>query len=144
MDAEVRELALIKDKNIIVFDGECVLCSGFFKFVLKHDHQKRFDFVIAQSNLGEALYAQYELKAEDYDTNLVILNGELHERLYGFFEVMKLLGMPWKLVAGFSFLPNWFLDWAYYRIARNRYTLFGRRDTCLIPDPAVKARFVDG
>jgi len=144
MDRRIDPVLAITDKNIIVFDGECVLCSGFFNFVLKHDHHSQFDFVIAQSNLGEALYAHYELKAEDYDTNLVILNGELHERLYGFFEVMKLLGMPWKLIVGFSILPNWLLDWAYYRIARNRYTLFGRRDTCLVPDAVVKARFIDG
>lgn len=144
MTSERNIMDAIADKNIIVFDGECVLCSGFFKFVVKHDRSQQFQFVIAQSDFGEALYAHYGLKAEDCDTNLVIIEGRLYERLHGFFEVMKILDFPWKIITTFSVLPNSLLDWAYYKIARNRYRLFGRRDTCLVPDQSLKARFVDG
>ena len=132
----------IKDKNLIVFDGECVLCSGFFRFVIKHDLEKRFVFAVAQSELGEALYRHYDLKAEDYDTNLVILEGVLHERLHAFFEVMKILGWPYKAIVVCKLLPNWLLDWLYYRIARNRYRLFGKREECLVPGPDLRERFI--
>jgi len=133
----------IEDKNVIVFDGVCVLCSCFFSFVLRRDRQKQFSFLTAQSERGEALYAHYNLKTEDYDTNLVIIQGELYERLHGFFKVMQLLGMPWRMLSIFRFLPDPFLDWAYYRIARNRYKLFGKRDSCLVPDENLRARFID-
>ncbi len=132
----------IQDKNVIVFDGECVLCSGFFNFVLKRDKAKAFHFITAQSSLGEALYEHYDLKAGDYDTNLVLIEGQLFERLHGFFEVMKIIGWPWRGLNMFSVFPAPLLDWCYYRIARNRYTLFGRRATCLVPTPDLKERFL--
>jgi len=143
MNMDAKRLAEFSDKNIIVFDGECVLCSAFFKFVLKHDQENQFHFATAQSEFGEALYEYFGLKGDDYDTNLVLVEGQLFERMHAFFKVMDVVGYPWKGLTVFSVLPNRFLDWAYYRIARNRYALFGRRDTCLVPDASVKARFID-
>ncbi len=133
----------LENKNLIVFDGECVLCSGFFRFLVKVDKHKQFEFATAQSGFGEALYAYYGLKPEDYDTNLVFINGKLYERLHGFFAAMKLLGWPYKGLAVFGFLPDDLLDWAYYKIARNRYTLFGKRDSCLVPSQDLKDRFIN-
>ncbi|MEM9332768.1 MAG: DCC1-like thiol-disulfide oxidoreductase family protein [Pseudomonadota bacterium] len=138
-----KTLETIKDKNVIVFDGECVLCSGFFNFVLKHDQKKQFHFLTAQSQAGEALYAHYGLKVDDYDTNLVLIKGRLFERLHGLFEVLSLIGWPWRILNVFRFLPAFLLDWIYYRIARNRYRLFGKRSSCLVPDATLKARFID-
>jgi len=128
--------------NLIVFDGECVLCSAFFRFIVKIDKREQFQFAIAQSAFGEALYAYYGLKPDDYDTNLVFVDGRLYERLHGFFAAMKLLGWPHRALGAFAILPNRFLDWAYYKIARNRYRIFGKRDTCLVPSEHLKGRFV--
>lgn len=133
----------LENKNLIVFDGECVLCSGFFNFIVRADKKEQFNFAIAQSEFGERLYEYYDLKLDDYDTNLIFIEGKLYERLYAFFAAMKLLGWPYKAVAIFEFLPFKFLDWFYYKIARNRYEWFGRRDACLIPSPELKARFIN-
>lgn len=135
-------LQTIQDKNVIVFDGECVLCSRFFNFVLKRDNDKAFHFLTAQSEAGEALYAHFGLKAEDYDTNLVLIEGRLYERLAGFFQVMKIIGWPWRALTVGSVLPSTLLDWLYYGIARNRYALFGKRETCLVPTPDIRERFL--
>lgn len=133
----------LEDKNVIVFDGECVLCSGFFRFVVKHDRQKQFSFIIAQSESGEMLYEHFGLKAEDYDTNMVLIKGELHERFNTIFAVMSVLGWPWRAVSLMKVLPSPVLDWLYYRIARNRYRWFGRYDKCMVPTPEVQERFID-
>ena len=143
MDKSIAPIEQLENKNLIVFDGECVLCSGFFKFIVSADKKEQFNFAIAQSEFGERLYEYYGLKPDDYDTNLVFINGKLYERLDGFFAAMKLLGWPYKVVSIFGFLPAKLLDWAYYKIARNRYRLFGRRDACLIPSPDLKARFIN-
>lgn len=130
-------------KNLVVFDGECVLCSGFFRFLVWADRDQHLHFALAQSEFGEALYDHYGLKADDYDTNLVIIDGKLHERLHGVFMCMKVLGWPWRALCVFAKLPDVFLDWLYYKVARNRYRLFGRRDGCLVPSGDVMERFVD-
>ena len=56
------------DRPIIIFDGYCALCSGWAAFVLKHDTERRYRLVIAQSDLGRALYVHYGLDPDDYET----------------------------------------------------------------------------
>jgi predicted DCC family thiol-disulfide oxidoreductase YuxK len=131
-------------RDIIVFDGECVLCSGFFRFVLRQDRESRFSFVIAQSALGGRLYEALGLDARDFETNLVIVTGRIHGKLGALGAAMGALGWPWRGLAVVSVLPRWLADPLYDRIARNRYRLFGRYDDCLVPDAALRARFVDG
>lgn len=131
-------------RDIIVFDGVCVLCSGFMRFVVRHDTTRRFHFVVAQSPLGEALYLHYGLTTRgDYDTNLVFRDGVLHERLDAFLAVMACLGWPWRAIGVLHVLPATAKSWLYERIARNRFAVFGRRATCLVPDAALRARFIE-
>ena len=128
--------------HLIVFDGECVLCSGFFRFMLRRDRDKRFKFVIAQSDLGTRLYRALDLPTDDFETNLVIVDGMIHQRLDAFAFAMRAIGWPWRGLAAVRFLPRILKDPAYHAIARNRYSLFGRAQTCMIPDDAVKSRFL--
>ncbi|MEO0745299.1 MAG: DCC1-like thiol-disulfide oxidoreductase family protein [Pseudomonadota bacterium] len=135
---------VIGGRDVIVFDGECVLCSGFFKFMLKHDRAQRFDFVLAQSSVGRALYQALDLPTEDFETNLVIVDGQVYQRLDAFAAAMRTLPWPWKALSVCSILPGLLKDPLYHLIARNRYAIFGRYDTCMLPDTTVRARFVSG
>jgi predicted DCC family thiol-disulfide oxidoreductase YuxK len=129
--------------GLIVFDGVCVLCNGFVQFVLRHDKAAHFKFLTAQSDRGEALYAQLGLKHGDYDTNLVFLDGQLFQNLDAFLAVMDRLGRPWRAAMPLKHLPLPVKDWLYNRVARNRYQLFGKRARCMVPDASVRARFLD-
>jgi len=129
--------------DIIVFDGVCVLCSGFFRFMLARDSGEHFRFVVAQSDLGTRLYQALDLPTEDYETKLVIVDGVIYRKLDAFFAAMGRLGWPWRALSALRGLPRWLKDPIYVRIARNRYAIFGRSETCLIPDAALRARFVE-
>jgi predicted DCC family thiol-disulfide oxidoreductase YuxK len=135
-------LPVLAGKKLIVFDGTCVLCSGFFRFVLKRDPARKFHFATAQSALGEALYAHYGLKSGDYDTNLVILNGRLHREIDALAAVLREIGGAWRMGAIVAWLPAPAKTFIYNRIARNRYALFGRREVCYLPTPDLQARFL--
>ena len=130
--------------DLIVFDGECVLCSGFDRFICKHDHRQRFAFATAQSPVGQQLYHALGLPTADFETNLVIINGTTYQRLDAFAAAMRALGGLWHLPALLRLLPGVIKDFAYHRIARNRYRIFGRYSTCMVPTPAERARFVEG
>ena len=130
--------------NLIVFDGECVFCSSFFRFMLARDRAGRFHYATAQSPLGQALYAALDLPLVAFETNLVITKGVIHQRLDAFAAAMALLPQPWAALALVRHLPGWLKDAIYKPIARNRYRIFGRYDTCLIPDAALRARFLPG
>lgn len=142
MDAETA-LKRITGRDVIVFDGVCVFCSGFMQFIHKRDRQGRFAFVLAQSELGEALYEYTGMKAGDYETNLVFIDGVLYHKLDTFCAVMGAVGWPWRGLAVLRFLPGGVKDWLYDRVARNRYALFGKYPVCMVPDERLKARFID-
>ncbi|MDZ4393681.1 thiol-disulfide oxidoreductase DCC family protein [Cypionkella sp.] len=133
---------MLSGKNLIVFDGECVFCSAFFRFMLRHDRAQKFHYATAQSPLGQALYAALNLPLIDFETNLVITNGEIHQRLDAFAAAMAELPAPWRFARIARQLPKAVKDAIYKPIARNRYRIFGRYDTCLIPDCVLKSRFL--
>jgi predicted DCC family thiol-disulfide oxidoreductase YuxK len=113
-----------------VFDGVCVLCNGFARFVAKRDTAKRFRFAEAQLDLGRALFRHYGLDDVDYETNLLIQDGLAYGRMEAFVQIVKQLGGVWtaaKLILG---LPRPVRDWLYERIAKNRYRIFGRYESC--------------
>ncbi|MGH8518898.1 MAG: thiol-disulfide oxidoreductase DCC family protein [Panacagrimonas sp.] len=125
-------------RPIVVFDGVCVLCAGSMHFILRHDRNATFRFLVAQSALGQALYRHYGLLAEDFDTVLVIDDGRLHARLDSVAAVLRHLPMPWPLLSFVRLLPNVFYDF----VAKRRYRWFGQRDACLMPAPELRERFL--
>lgn len=131
------------DCDLIVFDGECVLCSHFFQFMLRHDRAQRFSFATAQSALGQQLYRERGLPTDDFETNLVIVDGQTYQRLDAFAAAMRALPGLWWILGLCRFLPLWLKDPMYHAVARNRYRLFGRTETCLVPDADLRARFLD-
>lgn len=132
----------VAGKNLIVFDGTCIFCSAFFRFIVKHDRAESFHFATAQSPLGQALYAALNLPLTEFETNLVITNDRVHQRLDAFAAAMAQLPPPWRAAKLLRHLPNRVKNAIYKPIARNRYRLFGRYDACLIPDAALKSRFL--
>jgi predicted DCC family thiol-disulfide oxidoreductase YuxK len=129
---------------VIVFDGECVLCSRFFRFVLRHDCDQRFRFVLAQSPLGTAIYEALGQPTCEFDTNVVIRDGLICLRGASFPHAMGGLPSPWSALSVLRHVPPVIADPAYHLIARNRYRIFGRFDQCMIPDAALRARFLPG
>jgi predicted DCC family thiol-disulfide oxidoreductase YuxK len=130
------------DKPMIVFDGLCVLCSGFARFVAKRDPSGQFRFTAAQSKLGQALYRHYGFDPDQPETSLLIDGGRLYRKSKAFAKIMGRLSSPWRcawLVLG---LPRPIRDWVYDRIARSRYRVFGRRSACVNPDRSWRTRVV--
>ncbi|MHC2216642.1 DUF393 domain-containing protein [Rhizobium leguminosarum bv. viciae] len=138
-DADVPDFA--DDQPLIVFDGECVFCSGWVKFVLKHDKQQRYRFLAAQTPLGAALYRHYGLDARDYETNILIEEGRGFFKSDGTIRMVAGLGFPYSLVKIFRLLPQRVADALYEFIARNRLKIAGRQ-SCMVPTPEQRRRFV--
>lgn len=148
MTTRVSDIALALPSDataahLIVFDGACILCSRFFRFMMVRD-AGQFKYATAQSPVGQAYYQALGLPLTDFETNLVIVDGVIYQRLDAFCKAMSVLGWPWRLLSIAWFLPSFLKDPAYHLIARNRYRIFGRYDTCMIPTPDIKARFVRG
>ena len=139
-DATVPEFP--DDRPIILFDGHCALCSGWARFVLKHDKAGRFRLLPAQTALGRALYLHYGLDPDDYETNILLEGGRAWFRSEGSIRMGEGLGAPWSWAAGLRAAPLAWRDALYGVIARNRLRWFGRREVCYLGDPAHAERFL--
>jgi len=125
-----------------MFDGECVLCSRFVRFVLRRDRRGRMRFLAAQSPLGEALYRHLGLTIGAYETYVLLENGHARVKSDAALRIFALLGFPWHLLTIGAIAPRAWRDWLYDLVARNRYKWFGARDTCYVPTAAEAERFI--
>jgi predicted DCC family thiol-disulfide oxidoreductase YuxK len=130
------------DKGLVVFDGVCVLCSGFARFILKRDRAFAFRLTTAQSPLGQALYRHYGLDTREFESNLVLIDGRVHAKLDTVAAVAERLGGGWQALSVLRAIPRPIGDWLYDRVARNRYALFGRTEHCMLPPPEWRDRFI--
>ncbi len=132
----------IEDKNIILFDGVCNMCSALVQFVIKEDTDKKFFFVTLQSNLAKKLSLEYQFPLEKMDTFVLLKKGKVFIKSSASLELFWLLGSWWKVLYGFKIIPRPLRDYVYDFFAKNRYSWFGRKDKCLLPKSEDKARFL--
>ncbi|TCN31391.1 thiol-disulfide oxidoreductase DCC family protein [Sinorhizobium americanum] len=130
------------DRPVIVFDAECVFCSGWVKFARKHERAARYRFAAAQSDAGRALYRHYGLDEHDYETNLFLENGRAYFRSAATLRVIAGMGFLWSICRLFLVVPQKWADALYGVVARNRYRLGGRAATCFVPNPEILHRFI--
>ena len=130
------------DKALIVFDGVCVFCSRLARFVAARDAAHQFRFAMAQSELGRALYRHAGLDPVNYESNLLIVDGRFFGKMDAFALTMARLGGLAGLFGVANRMPNGLSDWLYDRIARNRYRMFGRTETCAVPDASWRDRVI--
>lgn len=129
-------------QDLILFDGDCVLCSGAAHFVHARDGAQRFKFVAIQSEYGRALAARFGIDADAPETNVAVVDSVAHFKAAAVLSVLAVLpGWRWTRMARVA--PGALRNWLYDRIARDRYRLFGRRERCWSGDPALAARILE-
>lgn len=128
-------------EKLMVFDGVCVLCSGAVRFIFAHERAPSFRFTPVSSALGQRVLAALD-QPLDGDNSVVVLDGgRFYLKSDALIQLARALRAPWSWGAVLRFLPRAWRDRAYDHLARNRYNIFGRYDSCMVPDPALKARF---
>ena len=134
--------------NLILYDGVCGLCNRLNLFVLARDRTGIFRFASLQSNLGQTVLREFGKHPEDLDTFYVVAGYEsakpkLLSKATAALFVLKTIGGVWKLFSLLGILPARLLNWVYDLIARHRYRIFGRSDSCLMPIAHYRKRFLD-
>lgn len=118
---------------IIVFDAECILCSANAQFVLRHDRERRFRLASMQNEAGAALYRRFGIDPANPETLIVVEGDEALRDSDAVLAIYAGLGWPWKAFSVLRLIPRGLRDPLYLFIARNRYRIFGRRETCWVP-----------
>lgn len=134
---------------ILLYDGVCGLCNGLVQFILPRDRNATFRFAALQSEFTTRILARHGLNASNLDTVYVVVNPDqpsesILARAGAILYVLSQLGPAWRAMAfALAILPQFLRDWGYNFVARHRYRLFGRYDTCPLPRPETRSRFLD-
>lgn len=132
-----------QNTQLILFDGVCNFCNSSINFIIDHDPEKYFKFAPLQSELGQSILEQFNKNTDDFDSVILLKKNQLFQKSDAAIEITKHLSGSWKYLAVFGILPTFFLNFFYDIIAKNRYRIFGKTETCRIPTPELRERFCE-
>lgn len=134
---------LPKDKKIILFDGVCNLCNSSVQFVIKHDKKDVFRFAALQSEIGEKILKHIAIDPKNIDSIILYEPGvAYYYKSSAAIEIAKQLGGFWNLSMVFKIIPAFLRNPVYDYVAKNRYKWYGKQESCMIPTPELKAKFL--
>jgi predicted DCC family thiol-disulfide oxidoreductase YuxK len=130
------------DDDVILYDGVCVFCSRWIRFVAARDADRRFRFTAIQSGYGTRLAQAFGINPDDPDTNAVIHGGIAYFKSDAALTVLS--NLPgWGRVRALHLVPKPLRDAVYSLVARNRYRIFGKYEACFVPGAELKARVME-
>ncbi|PKP25774.1 MAG: thiol-disulfide oxidoreductase [Bacteroidetes bacterium HGW-Bacteroidetes-2] len=130
------------DKKIVLFDGVCNLCNNSVTFIIKKDKKDRFRFAALQSKIGKGLVQKYHIDISKLDSILLIEGETYSYKSTAALHIAKHLGGVYSMFYTLIVLPPIVRNFFYDIIAKNRYKWFGKKESCMIPTPELKAKFL--
>ncbi len=131
------------DAPLVIFDGACNLCAGSVRFILARERDQQLRFAAVQSARGQVELRRWGLDPTAPASFLLIEEGRALQRSDAALALARHLRLPWRAVRVLRVLPRAWRDAVYDFIAARRYRWFGTRDVCLVPTPALRARFFE-
>jgi predicted DCC family thiol-disulfide oxidoreductase YuxK len=129
-------------ERVVLFDGVCNVCNAWVQFLIARDPKAQFRLASVQSPAGQGVLAWCGLPSDEFDTMVLVEDGKAYFQSTAFLRIVRRLTWPWPLLSLGIVAPVFVRDWLYDRLARNRYALFGKRESCLMPTPAIRSRFL--
>lgn len=127
-------------EKIIFFDGVCNLCNGFINFIFKFNSDNSLKVAPLQGSTAKNKLNENEI--QKLSTVIYVKNNKKYFQSSAVLEVFKDMGFPFSLMYLFIIIPTSIRNAIYDLIAKNRYRIFGEKDTCRLPTPEEKVRFL--
>lgn len=131
-----------KTHPIVLFDGVCNFCNRMVNFAIRNDKKGKLRFAALQSEAGIKLREEFEIPVTA-DTLILIEKGKAYTYAHAGIRICKYLNWPAKALYAFIIIPSFISQPLYKWFAKRRYKWFGKRETCMIPTPEVRKRFLD-
>jgi len=133
-----------ENKKIILFDGVCNLCNSAVQFVIKRDKNDEFRFATLQGEIGQQLINERNIDTSKVDSIILIEPGiAYYTKSTAALKIGTTFGGAWKLLNVLKLIPRQLRDIVYDLVAKYRYRWFGQKEECMVPTPAIKAKFLD-
>jgi predicted DCC family thiol-disulfide oxidoreductase YuxK len=129
-------------RRIILFDGVCNFCDSSVQFIIKRDPNGNYQFASLQGETGRLLLKEFDLE-ENLDSIVYIEDDRFYKKSAAALRICKNLEGVWRLFVIFKIIPTPIRDFIYDIVAKNRYKWFGKKDSCMIPSPEIRNRFLE-
>ena len=143
MKVSAKQMEPASTNGIVLFDGVCNFCHASVNFIIDRDPKDHFRFASLQSETGIALAAQHGIDSTQLASIILIEGDQAYTQSTAAFMIAKRLRGLWPMLGILLIVPRPIRDFIYQWVARNRYRLFGRADSCRVPTPALTHRFLD-
>jgi predicted DCC family thiol-disulfide oxidoreductase YuxK len=130
-------------QSVVLFDGECGLCSHSVDFIIRRDPLGKFVFAPLESEVGRRLLHEHGLDGEGLRTMVLVENGIAYCRSTAALRIIRRLGGLWPILYVLIILPRPIRDWAYDFIARNRHRWFRGSNECRVVTESERQRFLN-
>lgn len=131
-----------QNNSIVLFDGVCNLCNGFVQFCIEQDQTGQIKYASLQSDIGQILLKKHHLDHTSLATVVLIQDNQAYVQSDVPLQLFKKFGGFWRVLYGFVIIPKFIRDRIYDFIAKNRYKWFGKQESCWMPTPELKSRFL--
>lgn len=128
---------------IVLFDGVCNLCNSTVLWIIQHDPKQQFRFASLQGDYGQQVLQRFHLPPDALNSFILLKDDQIYTKSTGALKVAKALSGLWPLLYICIIIPPFIRNGVYDLIAKNRYRWFGKKESCAIPSPALKALFYD-
>lgn len=133
---------MIEHKSVILFDGVCNLCNASIDFIIKRDKKDQFRVGALQVDAGKKLLSKFDVNPEYLDSLVLVEDDQVYFRSTAALRIARNLSGLWPLFYVFIILPSGIRDRIYDWIGKNRYRWFGKKNTCRLPTPKERAKFI--
>jgi len=128
--------------KIILFDGVCNLCNSTVQRVIKNDKHDVFRFTALQTAVGQVIVNEHGIDTSKTDSIILIDGDKAYVKSTAALRIAKNLSGAYPLFYGFMIVPNFIRNWVYDFIAKNRYRWYGKQESCMVPTPELKKKFL--
>lgn len=130
------------EHDILLFDGVCNLCNSSINFIIKRDPDLHFRFAALQSDYGQKKLKELGFNQGEFDSLVLLSKGNVYRKSSAALRVAKELTGLWPMLYIFILIPPFIRHAVYDIIGKNRYRWWGKRDSCRMPTPELRQRFV--
>lgn len=134
---------MINKNPIIFFDGVCNFCNSSVLFVLKHEKTDELRFASLQSEFAQSQLREHSLDSKTFNSIVFIEDGKYYQKSTAALKIASYLKFPYGFLKYLIIVPSFIRNFVYDIISKNRYKWFGQKDSCMIPSPELKSRFID-
>jgi predicted DCC family thiol-disulfide oxidoreductase YuxK len=132
----------VNDPPLVLYDGVCGLCSRSVRFLIKRDRDRALRFAPLQGETAARMRERHPQIPATLESVVLIEGDRVHLRSKAFLHVSRYLTRPWRWGWYLRWMPGFLLDLGYRLIARFRYRIWGKSDTCELPAPEERERFL--